>query len=69
MEQYYVNVRSGTSTSDEFSITYGNRVGSGSEDVTGHTKAIYQYFADLLLFPDDIETVGLKKVTISIEYA
>jgi len=60
-EQYYVNVRDGaSSTLDEFSCTYGNRSGVGSADVTGHTKAIYQYYADLLLFPDEIETVGFQ---------
>ena len=58
--QYYVNVREGTGTNDEFSVTFGHRPGSGSSDVTSHTKAIYQYFADLLLFPDEIETVGFQ---------
>ena len=58
--QYYVNVREGTATSDEFSLTFGHRPGSGSSDVTSHTKAIYQYYADLLLFPDEIETVGFQ---------
>lgn len=60
-DQYYANIKKGTTgTKDEFSITFGNRPGSGSADVTGHTKAIYQYFADLLLFPDEIETVGFQ---------
>ena len=59
-EQYYVNIRKGTSTYDEFSCTFGNRDGSGSSDVTGHTKAIYQYYADLVLFPDEIETIGFQ---------
>ena len=66
-EQYYVNVRKSGQTADEFSVTFGNRDGSGSSDVTGHTKAIYQYYADLVLFPDEIETVGFQFVSGSTE--
>ena len=66
--QYYANIRKGsTSTYDEFSVTFGARGGTGSSDVTSHTKAIYQYYADLLLFPDEIETVGFQFVSGSTE--
>ena len=67
-EQYYVNVRnSASSTIDEFSVTYGNKSGNGSADVTGHTKAVYQYYADLLLFPDEIENTGFQFLSGSTE--
>ena len=66
-KKYYHNIRKNGSTADEFSITFGNRNGVGSGDVTGHTKAVYQYYADLLLFPDDIETKGFQFATGSTE--
>jgi len=65
--QYYANIRKSGTTTDEFSITFGNRPGLGSSDVTGHTKGIYQYYADLLLFPDEIEDVGFQFVSGSTE--
>ena len=66
-DKYYTNVQISGGTVDQFSITYGSRTGAGSGDVTGHTKAIYQYYADLLLFPNEIETVGFQFVSGTIE--
>ena len=66
-EQYYANVRKTGTTNDEFSVTYGNNAGIGSADVTGHTKAVYQYYADLLLFPDEIENTGFQFVSGSTD--
>ena len=59
-DKYYVNIQKDGGTKDEFSITFGSKSGLGSPDVVGHTKAVYQYYADLLLFPEDIETNGFQ---------
>tara|TARA_Y100000361_G_scaffold130252_1_gene126155 strand:- start:982 stop:2043 length:1062 start_codon:yes stop_codon:yes gene_type:complete len=66
-KKYYHNIRENGSTNDEFSITFGSKTGAGSGDVTSHTKAIYQYFADLLLFPDEVETLGFQFLSGSTE--
>ena len=66
-DKYYTNIRKTGTTNDEFSVTFGNRTGVGSSDVTGHTKAIYQYYADLLLFPDEIENTGFQFVSGSTD--
>jgi hypothetical protein len=66
-KKYYHNIRENGSTNDEFSITFGSKTGAGSADVTSHTKAIYQYYADLLLFPDEVETTGFQFLSGSTE--
>jgi hypothetical protein len=59
-DKYYVNMQKSGGTKDEFSVTFGSKTGKGSGDVIGHTKAVYQYYADLLLFPDDIDINGFQ---------
>ena len=66
-KKYYHNIRENGSTNDEFSITFGSKTGAGSADVTSHTKAIYQYYADLLLFPDEVETTGFQFLSEQIQ--
>ena len=60
-EQYYANVQA--SSTDQFSVTFGSQPGSGSADTTSHTKAVYQYYADQLLFPNEIESIGFQFVS------
>lgn len=57
-KEYYYNIQ--YSSADQFSVTFGNINGSGSNDTVGQTKAIYKQFSDLLLFPADIETNGFQ---------
>jgi len=50
--QYYYNMQK--SSTDQFSVTYGHKAGSGSNDTVGQTKAIYKQFATLLLDYDEV---------------
>ena len=55
-KEYYYNMQN--PSADQFSVSYGHWDGSGSNDTVGQTQAIYKYFGDLLLFPEDMESNG-----------
>ena len=51
--EYYHNLQ--YSSEDQFSVSYGHKGGSGSNDTIGQTKAIYKQFASMLLPDSDVE--------------
>ena len=57
-KEYYYNLQN--TSADQFSVTYGHWDGSGSNDTVGQTQAIYKYFGDMLLFPEDMESNGFQ---------
>jgi len=52
--EYYYNLQK--SSEDQFSVAYGHRLGSGSGDTIGQTKAIYKQFASMLLNTIDVQS-------------
>jgi hypothetical protein len=54
-KKYYYNLQ--YSSEDQFSVTYGHKGGSGSDNVTnvvGETEAVYRQYANMLLSPDEV---------------
>ncbi len=56
--EYYLNMRQSGGTADEFSVAFGSYHGSASTDTVGQSKAVYWSMANLLLFPNELETQG-----------
>ena len=57
-QEYYSNLS--YNSVDHFSVAFGHKPGSGSDDTIPQTKAIYQQMANYLLLPDDIEINGFQ---------
>jgi len=53
-KEYYYNLQK--SSEDQFSVSYGHKAGSGSNDTIGQTQAIYKQFGSMLLTDSELET-------------